>query len=453
MGSLHDYYQDRPTNSTDDHTDWENMTLAQFVSGYNISKSKPASSNAIKLQNNRGYVVRRRSECVIRYFLKYENDTEYYRALCLLFFPFRNEFKDIHSQDVEELYKKNENTIEEIRVHFEKHRDFIEKMKDFEKFAQRQAQNQIRKYNEGKEKMSDDDYLSMVNSLNSQQRKFFNDFVERITDREDESPFYVYIGGEAGTGKSFLTKLLIEATNRLPSYSGQSLDKPRSLVMAPTGVAAYIIHGSTIESALAIAPNKRKTYTPNEASRNSQLRFLYEELKALFLDEVSMVGTTKFTQMNYRLQEIMGNSKFMGGLPLICCGDFGQLPPVGEYMIWENSYLDGRVDMSPNHWKERFQIFYLTQKMRSQDEEFSVVSDKVRKGICDSEVSKYMRNHVRSCPNENDKSYYASGKLSIIVTSNAERQRINHEKLHLLLPSKKTYVIEAKDECTNVPHA
>ena len=109
--SLHDYYQDRPTNSTDDDTDWENMTLAQFVSGYNISKSKPASSNAIKLQNNRGYVVRRRSECVLRYFLKYENDTEYYRALCLLFFPFRNEFKDIHSQDVEELYKKNENTI------------------------------------------------------------------------------------------------------------------------------------------------------------------------------------------------------------------------------------------------------------------------------------------------------------------------------------------------------
>ena len=64
--------------------------------------------------------------------MKYENDTEYYRALCLLFFPFRNEFKDIHSQDVEELYKKNENTIEEIRVHFEKHRDFIEKMKEIE---------------------------------------------------------------------------------------------------------------------------------------------------------------------------------------------------------------------------------------------------------------------------------------------------------------------------------
>ena len=52
--SLHDYYQDRPINSDDDETDWENMTLSQFVSGYNISKSKPASSNAIELQNKRG---------------------------------------------------------------------------------------------------------------------------------------------------------------------------------------------------------------------------------------------------------------------------------------------------------------------------------------------------------------------------------------------------------------
>ena len=54
--SLHDYYQDRPINSVDDETDWENMTLSQFVSGYNISKSKPASSNAIKLQNKRGNI-------------------------------------------------------------------------------------------------------------------------------------------------------------------------------------------------------------------------------------------------------------------------------------------------------------------------------------------------------------------------------------------------------------
>jgi len=62
---------------------------------------------------------------------------------------------------------------------------------------------------EGKVEMSDDDYLSKIQSLNDEQRKIFDDFVERIKDPTDEEPFYLYIGGKAGTGKSFLLKLLI----------------------------------------------------------------------------------------------------------------------------------------------------------------------------------------------------------------------------------------------------
>merc|ERR1711911_552530 len=147
----------------------------------------------------------------------------------------------------------------------------------------------------------------MVNSLNSQQRKIFDDFVERLSDPADDSPFYLYIGGEAGTGKSFLLKLMIQATNRLTKYSGQKLDKPTSLVVAPTGVAAYIINGNTIDSAVGLLPQTRKTYSKNSASRNANLRFIYEDLKVLFLDETSMCGNAKFTMLNYRLQDIMGN--------------------------------------------------------------------------------------------------------------------------------------------------
>ena len=124
--SLHDYYQDRPKNSDDDDEDWDNLTLAEFVANFNVYKSKPASSTAIKLQNKRGYVIKRGKECVIRYFLRYENETEYYRALCILFLPFRNELKDIHSQDPHVLYSENEMEIERVRAHYEKHRNIIE---------------------------------------------------------------------------------------------------------------------------------------------------------------------------------------------------------------------------------------------------------------------------------------------------------------------------------------
>ena len=149
----------------------------------------------------------------------------------------------------------------------------------------------------------------------------------------------------------------------------------------------------------------------------------------------------------------MGNSKFMGAVSVVCTGDFGQLPPVGESMIWEKSYLDGRIDLSPNHWDENFKMYYLDEKMRSQDQEFSQVSDKVRKGICDAEVHQYLMNHVKDCPNENRNDFFAEGKLAIIVTTNAERDRINLEKLEKLLPNEKVYTVSSKDESTNKRNA
>ena len=330
------------------------MCLAEFVARFNVSKSKPSSKKVIALQNKRGYIVQRTQECVIRYFLKYEHENEYYRALCILFLPFRDEKSDIHLKDVVSLYKENEDSIEAVRKRFEKHRAMVQavreqeekrvnepssddedsdgeysdeetttagEMKDFQDYVKKQAQNQIRKYKEGKEEVPEDEYLSKIDSLNSQQRKIFNDYVERISNPESEEPFYLYISGEAGTGKSFLMNLMIESTNRQPNYSGDALDKPKCLVMAPTGVAAFLVKGSTIESALGIRPQKRKTFTPGNASRNSSLRFLYEDVKVIFLDEVSMCGNSKFTVMNYRLQEIMGNTQFMGGISVVCTGN------------------------------------------------------------------------------------------------------------------------------------
>ena len=150
------------------------------------------------------------------------------------------------------------------------------------------------------------------------------------------------------------------------------------------------------------------------------------------------------------MQDIMGNNLFMGGVSLITTGDFGQLPPVKDRLIWETSHIDARPDIAPMYWDEHFSIYYLKEKMRSQDNEFSIICDKVRKGICDSSIQKYMKLHVKKCPNANDHEMYKSGKLCIIVTTNEERERINNEKLHQLLPEKKSYIVSSSDEATNI---
>ena len=393
--------------------------------------------------------------------------------------------RDIHSKDVKELYIKHQDTIEENRKRYEKHRTIIElieeaekdreediddieesvspyideettaeeNIEDFEKKLKAEAKRMLTNYNAGSTLMEEDDYLEMISKLNEQQRAIFDDFVERINCDKEENNFYLYIGGNAGTGKSFVLKAMINAAKKRGKRSGAELDKPISLTIAPTGVAAYLVNGTTIESALGIQPTKDKAYIRNQPSRNSSLRFLYEDLQVIFIDEVSMLGSDMLAKVNFRLQDIMGNTEFMGGVSIVCTGDFGQLPPVGQRMVWETSFLDNRIEISPKHWDEHFKIFFLTEKMRSQDAEFSTICDEVRKGVCDEKVSDYLKNHVGTCSSEDDNEKYASGKFSIIVTNNKAREVINNAKLEKLLPNKKTYLSHAVDKSTNNPNA
>ena len=485
--SIHTYYAARPLNSEDDDTDWDNMALSQFVAQYDIAYKSSQRKNKIKLRNGKGFIVKRGKECVIRYFLRHEHEQEYYRALCVLFHPFRNEMEEIHSVDVKALYLENEEAIEEVRSHFEKNRDVMgllekaekdldeakdsdsedeedkeyedeetttkEDVEDFIKSMKAEAKKTLSNYCAGQAKMSDDEFLKKVSLLNAQQRKIFDDFCERVLHNvQDPEPFHIYISGEAGTGKSFLVMLMIEFMNRLPKSSGQDLDKPTYLVLAPTGVAAYLIGGVTIESGLGMPINNRKVHLQGTASVSSHLLFLYSDLLVIFIDEISMVGCDKFASINFTLQKIFGNSEFMGGISIVTTGDFGQLPPVGQSMIWNTSYMDGRIDLSPRHWDENFTICHLKEKMRSQDPEFSRICDKVRLGICDAEVKKYMEMHVKTCPNEDNLESYAKGKLSIIVPGNTPRNEINSMKLaELLKPYREKYFESVSTDKVTTP--
>merc|ERR1712215_591295 len=74
-------------------------------------------------------------------------------------------------------------------------------MGDFEKKLKAEAKKMLSNFNAGCIEMEDDTYLEIIGNLNSGQRRIFDDFVERINSNCD--PFYLYFGGNAGTGKSY----------------------------------------------------------------------------------------------------------------------------------------------------------------------------------------------------------------------------------------------------------
>ena len=101
--------------------------------------------------------------------------------------------------------------------------------------------------------------------------------------------------------------------------------KPSVLVMAPTANAAYIIQGKTIDSVLGFLPSDANTYTKANASKMATMKYNFEEVSLIVVDEISMVGSSKLLKIHYRLQDLADGSnqkEYMGGISFIASGMF-----------------------------------------------------------------------------------------------------------------------------------
>ena len=162
-----------------------------------------------------------------------------------------------------------------------------------------------------------------------------------------------------------MVKILSEAVKLVECKSGDDLKKPSILIMAPTANAAFIIGGRTINSVLGFYPKEKSTYVPTDPGKLAKMKFQFEDVKLIFIDEISMVGSAKVSKINFRLQDLAEGTnkmKFMGGISTIAIGDLWQLPPICDNLITDKNSLDGRPAFVPSHWKENFKIYRVSQK-------------------------------------------------------------------------------------------
>ena len=197
---------------------------------------------------------------------------------------------------------------------------------NFNQWARSQATKDLSHFKQLTNICDLEEFRSKVSSLNVQQRRLFDDVVERVASEDfEDNPFYLFLSGNAGTGKSYLLKLMIEAVKLIKMKPGADLTKPPTLVMAPTANAAFIIEGKTIDSVLGFLPSDGNSYTRPSEARMANMKYSYEDVSILFLDEVSMVGSSKLLKINYRLQDISVSTnykEYMGGKSLVASGKF-----------------------------------------------------------------------------------------------------------------------------------
>ena len=133
---------------------------------------------------------------------------------------------------------------------------------------------------------------SKVKSLNSEKRY-------------ETAPIHVFITGGAGAGKSHIIKTIYQTATKTFRHGPEDPDKPSALLLAPTGVAAINIRGSTINSGLAISENIFGEHVgPLSDERKSALRTKLSDLKLLVIGEVLRVSNLMLKYMHERLKEI-----------------------------------------------------------------------------------------------------------------------------------------------------
>ncbi|MBP7832976.1 MAG: AAA family ATPase, partial [Candidatus Levybacteria bacterium] len=184
----------------------------------------------------------------------------------------------------------------------------------------------------------------------------------------EETNLNLFITGKAGTGKSTLIDYFRNTT------------KKKTVVLAPTGLAAINVRGQTIHSFFHLPP---RFMDPHMQMRTSTSR-IYKDIDVIIIDEISMVRADLFDALD-RFLRINGTDKNLpfGGVQIIVVGDLFQLPPIvtrEEQHVFHEFFESPYFFSSYAFSQGKFSVIELTHIYRQKDEAYISLLNKIRVG-------------------------------------------------------------------------
>lgn len=158
-------------------------------------------------------------------------------------------------------------------------------------------------------------------SLQNEQYRIYSTLCNTWGKLSDGKYPYFFLTGSAGTGKSFMTRQIINFL--------QSKNK-NYLLIAPTGVAAQNIGGKTIHSSLKIRYWEGR-YESLIFSNQTYVTDL-QKIEALIIEEISMVDSDLFTFLSDIFSRVNHNNFIFGNVPTLVVGDLAQLPTSSSFL-------------------------------------------------------------------------------------------------------------------------
>jgi len=198
----------------------------------------------------------------------------------------------------------------------------------------------------------------------------FNTEFQRALDLMEDTQKNILITGRAGTGKSTLLTYFRDHT------------KKKTVILAPTGVAAVNISGQTIHSFFHFKPNVTPASIKRKKKTEQDKPTIYKKLTTIVIDEISMVRADlldcidKFLRLNGPEQK-----QPFGGVQMIFIGDLYQLPPVvtsAEREIFRSHYASPYFFSAKVFGEFNLEFIELEKVYRQKDGEFVRLLNSIR---------------------------------------------------------------------------
>jgi len=189
----------------------------------------------------------------------------------------------------------------------------------------------------------------------------------------------VFLTGSAGTGKTFLLNQFIEYLKKQNIKVG---------VTASTGIAATHINGRTIHAWMGMGIFQTMDDKQlKKLKKNQEVRDRIKYTKILIIDEISMLDAERLDLIDKICKAIKDPFAPFGGMQVVMCGDFFQLPPIDKNGEAKFAY-DAKVFKSG-----KIKVCYLEEQFRQNDLRFVKILNKIRANQAGEEELDLLKKH------------------------------------------------------------
>jgi len=229
----------------------------------------------------------------------------------------------------------------------------------------------------------------------------------------------IFLTGEAGSGKTYLL-------NKYIHYLREN--NVKVAVTASTGIAATHLQGSTIHAWSGIGVKDsltdkdiEKILTTDRIKRN------YKKTRVLIIDEISMLHKHQLDMVDQIAKLMSGNDKPFGGIQVVLCGDFFQLPPISSTMEVKQFAFEAAS------WKKgNFHVCYLHEQHRQGDDPLLAVLNDIRSGTAGEHTKVPLRTRYKKEP-------VGNVKATKLYSRNINVDQINERELASIDGAEKTF--------------